>query len=382
MCEQLFKYDCGHLYRCTILCNKQREQHLSSTSFSGQSPPNESHCHGIKKLERRATLCPKCEMLDKDREVYVNSTKRASLPTAQAKTDLERHHEKENLTATRVSTSTAGFRRAKSNPALLPSQHLRRVQGMDNGSLRNEYARLESRPENAFQDQGDRNTGYGSQCTKETRLELSRDRVGEAALVQHANSSSLNGECVSSKLARNRSLKASSHHNTHDPSSNSEHARLEPLQDHESKLDRSHNTGDGVRHNKIASPKVQGTGNSTLSNRRNPTRPSQGNGFGAHRGKKLRFRDLIMPILELDWYTSTYITCMLYSPSSGSGFAELLNHDRSESDEPRTPAAEVVHPEKKVRRRLQKMKSLYHQIDSSNESFVCSRAREVENSKR
>ncbi|KAK1246887.1 hypothetical protein MKX08_000689 [Trichoderma sp. CBMAI-0020] len=321
-------------------------------------------------------------MQEKDGDVYFNSTKRASLPTAQKRTDPTRHHEQENLTATRVSTSTAGIRRTKSDPALLPSQHLRRVQGMDSGSLRNEYTRLESRPDNTFQTQHDRITGNGSQSTKEIRLELSRHRVDEADVVQHANSSSLDGEYISSKLAQNGSFSASSRHDKHDLSSSGRQAYLKPLQDHEFKLDHNHNTGGSGQPNKIVSPKAQGTGNNTVSNRRNPTRPCQDDSLGARRGKKLRLKDFIMPILELDWYTSTYVPYMLYSPSSGTSFAELLTHSQSESDEPRTPAPEIVRPEKKARKRLQKMRSLYHHVDSSNESFVCSRAREVESSER
>ncbi|KAL7922660.1 hypothetical protein ACQKWADRAFT_326639 [Trichoderma austrokoningii] len=375
MCEQLFKYDCGHLYRRILRCNKQREQHLPSKPFSAQSISSEIHCHGTKKLERRGTLCPKCEMLEKDGEVYVNATKRVSLPIAQAKTNLQQHRENDDSTNTRVSTDTTGFRRTKSNPALLPSQHLRRVEGMDSGSLRNEYTRLETRPDNIFQAQGDKNTGKGSQCAKEIRLELSRDRGDEAGLVQHA------GECIpSEKLVRNGNFKAPSHNEIDRLSFNSEHSRPEPLQDHDSKLSHDQNTGGSVQRDMRISPKIQDTGGFTLPNRRIPTRLSQDNGLGAHRGKKLRFRDLIMPILEVDWYTSTYITCMMYSPSNGTSFAEVLNHDRSECEEPRTPAPEIARPEKKPRKRLQKMRSLYHHLDSSDESFVCSRAREVENS--
>lgn len=327
-------------------------------------------------------------MQEKDRDVYFNSTKRASLPIAQAKTNLQKHHEKEKSTATIVSNSTAGLRRTKSNPALLPSQHLRRVQGMENGSLRNEYTRLELRPDNTFQIQGDRNTGNSSQYTKEFRLELCRDRVDDAGLIRHAHSSPVDGECMNYELARNSSPKAPSYHNTHDLSSNSEQAGLKPLQDHEFKLDHNQNTsdgsegGDGRRHNKNVSPKVQDTGNSTPFKACNPIRLSQDNCLEAHHGKKLRLRDLIMPILELDWYTSTYIPYMLYSPSSGPSFAELLSHSQSENDEPRALAPETVRPEKKARKRLQKIRSFYHHLDSSNESFVCSRAREVENSER
>lgn len=319
-------------------------------------------------------------MQDKDREVYVNSTNRASLPTTQARKDLKCHCEKKSCTVTRVSTSTTGFRRVNSNPALLPSQHLRRVQGMDNGSLRNEYTRLETRPHNTFQALGDRDTENSSQRTKESHLEPSRNRGDEAGLARSANSSSLDDECAPSELARNNSLKASSCRNTDDVSPNSEQARPKSPQDSEFKLDHHQNTVDNLRHNKRTFPKVKDTGNGTLSSERNSIRPSQDVGFGVHRGQKLRLRDLIMPILELDWYTSTYI--MLYSPSSGTSFAELLNHSRSENDEPRTPSTEIVRPEKKVRKRLQKMKSLYHQLDSSNESFVCSRAREIESSER
>lgn len=383
MCEQLFKYDCGHLYRRILRCNKQREQHLSSTSFSGQFPSNDSHCHGTKRLECRATLCPECEMQEKDRDVYFNSTKRASLPTAQATTDLQQHHKKEYPTATRVSNNTTGFRRTKSNPALLPSQHLRRVQGMDNGSLRNEYNRLETCLDITSQVQGDQNTGNSSQYTKEIRVELSRDCVDDdGLLLQHTNSSSLNGECMNHKLARNSSFKAPGRHNTHDLTPNSEQAGRNPLQDHEFKLDRNQSISDSKRHNKDVSPKAQGTGNSTLANACSPISSSQDNRLGTHHGKKLRLRDLIMPILELDWYTSMYTTCMLYSPSSGLGFAELLDHSQSESDEARISTPEIVLPEKKARKRLQKMRSLYHHLESSNESFVCSRAREVENSER
>lgn len=382
MCEQLFKYDCGHLYRRILRCNKQREQHLSSTSFSGQFPSNESHCHGTKRLERRATLCPKCEMQEKDCDVYFNSTKRAGLPTAQATTDLQQHHEKHSSTATRVSNSTTGFRRTKSNPTLLPSQRLRRVQGMDNGSLRNEYTRLETCLDNTLQVQGDRNNGNSSQYIKEIRLELSRDRVDDASLLQHTNSSSLNGEGMKHILARNNRCKGPGHHNTHDLTSNSEQGGLNPLQDHKSMLDHNQSTSDSRRHNEDESPKTQGTGNSTLYDACNPISSSRDNRLRTHHGKKLRLRDLIMPILELDWYTSMYTTCMLYSPSSGISFTELLDHSQSEGEEPRISTPEIVHPEKKARKRLQKMRSLYHHLDSSNESFVCSRAREIENSER
>ncbi|KAL7966938.1 hypothetical protein HDV63DRAFT_396601 [Trichoderma sp. SZMC 28014] len=310
-------------------------------------------------LCRRATLCPKCEMQEKDRDVYLNSTKRASLPMAQATTGLQQHHEKENSTATR---------------------RLRRVQGMDNGSLRNEYTRLETCLDTTFQVQGDRNTGNSSQYTKEIRVELSRDRVDDAGLLQHTNSNSRNGECKIYKLARNSGFKAPDHQNTHHLTSNSEKAGPCPLQDHEFKLDHNQSTSDSGRHNKDVSSKAQGPGNNNLPNACNPTSSSQDNRLWTHHGKKLRLRDLIMPIVELDWYTSVYATCMLYSPSSGISFAELLDHSQSESDEPRTCTPEVVRPEKKARKRLQKMRNLYHHLDSSNESFVCSRAREVENS--
>jgi hypothetical protein len=382
MCEQLFKYDCGHLYRRILRCSKQREQHLSSKPFSSQSSLNGNHCHGIEKLQRRATLCPQCEMLEKDREAYVNSTKRASLPIAQAKTDFTQYHESDDLFTAGVSTRNFGLRRTKSNPALLPSQHLRRVQGMDNDSLRNEYTRLESRHDSIFQAQGDRNTGIGSRHIKEIRLELSRDSDAEAGLVQHDDSRSLDGKCIPSELARSSSLKAPSHPNTSKLSSNSQQARLKFSQHHDFKLDHNQNSGGDVQHNEKASPKRQIIGNISLSNRHNPTRPSHYSSLRARYGKKVRLRDLVMSILELDWYTPTYITCMLFSPSSGINFPELRNHTQSESDEPRTPAARIVHPEKKVRKRLQKMRSLYHHLDSSNESFVCSRAREVENSER
>ncbi|KAL7894759.1 hypothetical protein HDV64DRAFT_271682 [Trichoderma sp. TUCIM 5745] len=302
---------------------------------------------------------PRCEMQEKDRDVYLNSTKRASLPMAQATTGLQQHHEKENSTATR---------------------RLRRVQGMDNGSLRNEYTRLETCLDTTFQVQGDRNTGNSSQYTKEIRVELSRDRVDDAGLLQHTNSNSRNGECKIYKLARNSGFKAPDHQNTHHLTSNSEKAGPCPLQDHEFKLDHNQSTSDSGRHNKDVSSKAQGPGNNNLPNACNPTSSSQDNRLWTHHGKKLRLRDLIMPIVELDWYTSVYATCMLYSPSSGISFAELLDHSQSESDEPRTCTPEVVRPEKKARKRLQKMRNLYHHLDSSNESFVCSRAREVENS--
>ncbi|KAL6906812.1 hypothetical protein GGI43DRAFT_431091 [Trichoderma evansii] len=248
---------------------------------------------------------------------------------------------------------------------------------MDKGSLRNEYTRLETRPDNTFQAQGDRDTGNSSQRTKETRLELSQVCGDEAGLALNAHSSFSNDECALSELARNNSLIAPGYQNTGNISFNSEQARIKSPQDNEIELDYNQNAGDGLQHNRSIFLKVKNTGNSMLSNERSSIRSSQHNHFGAHRGQKLRLRDLIMPILELDWYTSTYV--MLYSPSSGTSFAELLNHKRRESDKPCSPSTEIVRPEKKVRKRLQKMKRLYHQMDSSNESFVCSRAQEVEN---
>lgn len=377
MCEQLFQYDCGHLCRCNKQCELHKCHH-SATYFPSQSQSNESHRHEAKKLEHRATLCPKCEMQEKDREVYVNSTKRASLPTTQAKKDAKWYHEKKNCKATRVSTSATGFRRVNSNPALLPSQPLRRVQGMDDDSLRNEYTRLETRPNNTLQVQGDRDAGSSSHITKESRLELSRDRGAEAGLTRNASSGSLNDKCAPSELARNNSLKAPSPQNTDDVSFNGEQAGLKSPQDKELKLDHCQYAGNSLQHKKSIFPKVKDVGDSTLLNERGTVRSAQDDGLRAQRSQRLRLRDLIMPILELEWYTSTYI--MLCSPSSGAGFAELRNHSRRESDELRPPT-EIVRPKKKVRKRLQKMKSLYNQIDSSNESFVCSRAREVENSK-
>jgi hypothetical protein len=88
---------------------------------------------------------------------------------------------------------------------------------------------------------------------------------------------------------------------------------------------------------------------------------------------------LIMPELELDWYASSYVPLHERAPLSGTSSAELLRHSRSRSDESGTPAIGSIRSETKVRKRLQKKKSLYHQTESSNESFVCSRAREVEN---
>ncbi|KAL9476760.1 hypothetical protein ACSS6W_006601 [Trichoderma asperelloides] len=332
----------------------------------------------VRKLDTLKDRESQCKFVwEKDREVYVNSTKRASLPTTQAKKDAKWHHEKKNCTATRVSTSATGFRRVNSNPALLPSQGLRRVQGMDEDSLRKEYTRLETRPNNILQAQGDQDSGNSSQNTKKIGLELSRDRGDEAGLTRNASSGSLNDECAPSELVRNNSLKAQSYQNTDEVSLYSEQARLESPQDKELKLDHYQYAGNSLRRKKSIFPKVKDVGNSTLLNERGPVRSSPDNSLRAHRGHRLRLRDLIMPILELEWYTSTYI--MLYSRSSGASFAELRNHSRSESDEPRAPSTDIVRPEKKVRKRLQKIKSLYRQINSSNESFVCSKAREVEN---
>ncbi|RFU76974.1 hypothetical protein TARUN_5269 [Trichoderma arundinaceum] len=141
-CEQIIKYDCGHLYRRIIPCVKQQPKRRHSvTCFSGKLPSYEDRCHQNAKLERRATLCQACEAQGKDREVYQNSTRRVSAPPTETNRYPNPSDGNEKWTIIKVSTSIG---RSNSNPGQLPSQRLRRVRDTGDMSLRHEYARLES----------------------------------------------------------------------------------------------------------------------------------------------------------------------------------------------------------------------------------------------
>ncbi|KAL7799147.1 hypothetical protein V8C37DRAFT_150171 [Trichoderma ceciliae] len=149
MCEQIIKYDCGHLCRRKVPGVKpQPKRHHSVTCFSVKSASREDRYHEAAKLERRATLCRTCEAQGKDRETYVNSTRQVSTPSIRAKQHQNPSDANEKRAATQVSAS---LRRSNSNPGQLPSQRLRRVRDTGNSSLRNEYARLESPLDNGFE---------------------------------------------------------------------------------------------------------------------------------------------------------------------------------------------------------------------------------------
>lgn len=149
MCEQIIKYDCGHMCRRTIPCTKQQPKHNHSvTCFSGLSHSYEQDHHETAKLERRATLCPMCEAKGKDRETYQNGIRRASAPRIEAKQHPTLDQENDKSTMSKVSTSIS---RSNSTPGKLPSQRLRRVRDTGNSSLRNEYNRLESPRNEGFE---------------------------------------------------------------------------------------------------------------------------------------------------------------------------------------------------------------------------------------
>ncbi|KAH6604709.1 hypothetical protein Trco_006416 [Trichoderma cornu-damae] len=144
-CEQIIKYDCGHLRRRIIPCAKQpppKRRH-SVTCFLGIPPSYQDRYNENAALfERRATLCQMCEAHGKDGEIYLNSTRRVSAPPIRANQYPEWSHGNEEHTAAKVSAACS-IRRSNSNPRRLPSQRLRRVRETGDGSLRNEYTRLE-----------------------------------------------------------------------------------------------------------------------------------------------------------------------------------------------------------------------------------------------
>lgn len=162
MCEQIIKYDCGHLCRRAIPCIEQEPKRRHSItcfvprpSFSSSSS-SESCYHGVLKFERRATLCETCEAQGKSREIYMNSTPRRSRPqrasappvATRQRQQLQQHQyqkpgdgREKCTTATKVSP---GLSRSNSIPGRLPSHRLRRVRDSGTKSLRSEYNRLES----------------------------------------------------------------------------------------------------------------------------------------------------------------------------------------------------------------------------------------------
>ncbi|EHK26399.1 uncharacterized protein TRIVIDRAFT_15005, partial [Trichoderma virens Gv29-8] len=141
MCEQIIKYDCGHMCRRTIRCiEHQPKHHHSVTCFSGLAYAHEQDHHDTAKFERRAALCPMCEEKGKEDEIYQNSIRRTSAPPIETKKDLVMPQEKAKGTVTKVS---ARIGRSNSNPERPSSHRLRRVRDAGNSSLRNEYNRLE-----------------------------------------------------------------------------------------------------------------------------------------------------------------------------------------------------------------------------------------------
>lgn len=142
MCEQIIRYDCGHMCRRMIPCiQREPKHHHSLTCFSALSLHSyEPERHETPKLERRATLCPKCEAKGEDGKVYVNGTRRASAPPFAAGREPKSVQQGEKSTATKVSASVG---RSVSYPVRSPPPRLRRVRDTGNSSLRNEYNRLE-----------------------------------------------------------------------------------------------------------------------------------------------------------------------------------------------------------------------------------------------
>ncbi|TFB03874.1 hypothetical protein CCMA1212_003628 [Trichoderma ghanense] len=142
MCEQIIKYDCGHMCRRMIPCiQREPRHHHSLTCFSALSLHSyEPERHETPKLERRATLCPKCEAKGEDGKVYVNGTRRASAPQCGTGQESESLRRDDKSIATKVSASIG---RSVSDPSRSSPPRLRRVRDTGNSSLRNEYTRLE-----------------------------------------------------------------------------------------------------------------------------------------------------------------------------------------------------------------------------------------------
>lgn len=142
MCEQIIKYDCGHMCRRMIPCiEREPKHHHSLTCFSALSLHSyEPERHETPRLEVRATLCPMCEEKGEGGKVYVNGTRRASVPQFGTRQESRSVRQGEKSIATKVS---AGVGRSVSNPVRSPPPRLRRVRDTGNSSLRNEYHRLE-----------------------------------------------------------------------------------------------------------------------------------------------------------------------------------------------------------------------------------------------
>ncbi|UKZ46581.1 hypothetical protein TrVGV298_000786 [Trichoderma virens] len=103
MCEQIIKYDCGHMCRRTIRCiEHQPKHHHSVTCFSGLAYAHEQDHHDTAKFERRAALCPMCEEKGKEDEIYQNSIRRTSAPPIETKKDLVMPQEKAKGTVTKM----------------------------------------------------------------------------------------------------------------------------------------------------------------------------------------------------------------------------------------------------------------------------------------
>ncbi|KAL7944830.1 hypothetical protein V8C42DRAFT_82463 [Trichoderma barbatum] len=178
MCEQIIKYDCGHMSRCTIRCIEHRRKHSDSVAcFSSLSYAYEQDHHEPTKFERRATLCPNCESKGKDGETYQNSVRRASAPPPKTKKDPIAIQQKHKSMMNKVS---AGIGRSESDPERLAPQRLRRVRDAGNSSLRNEYNRLEpcleQGPEPRFEQRPEQRTEQRTEPPRNDRIEARRDR--------------------------------------------------------------------------------------------------------------------------------------------------------------------------------------------------------------
>ncbi|KAK1253720.1 hypothetical protein MKX07_001797 [Trichoderma sp. CBMAI-0711] len=82
---------------------REPKHHHSLTCFSALSLHSyEPERHETPKLERRATLCPKCEAKGEDGKVYVNGTRRASAPPFEAGRESKSAQQGEKSTTTKL----------------------------------------------------------------------------------------------------------------------------------------------------------------------------------------------------------------------------------------------------------------------------------------
>ncbi|KAK5987300.1 hypothetical protein PT974_11425 [Cladobotryum mycophilum] len=129
MCEQIIKYDCGHLSRKKIPCTKQKKQNRQSTSslscFSSYSSEDEC-AQREKRLEHRATLCRACQAANKDQDVYQNSQRESRATQHKGDNAVSTSKRSERPSGRRTSSSSRQGQVSQTPPGNAWHHHERR----------------------------------------------------------------------------------------------------------------------------------------------------------------------------------------------------------------------------------------------------------------